>query len=54
MVTDLPTAIQQAALFKQYRHKDTGRGKRDEELKMYWSHMHSELLKLCDRSDADK
>lgn len=53
-VTDLATAIKQAALFKQYRHKDKGRGKRDAELKIYWSEMHSKLLKLRLTADAGK
>ena len=54
MVTDLATAIKQASLFKQYRHKDPGSGKRDHELKIYWSHMHSELLELRTMADAGK
>lgn len=53
-VTDLPAAIKQAALFKQYRHKDKGRGKRDDELKIYWSDMHSKLFKLRLTADAGK
>ncbi|WP_159471186.1 hypothetical protein [Dyadobacter sp. 3J3] len=53
-VTVLTTAIKQAALFKLFRHKEPGRGKRDDELKIYWSHIHSELLKRCFKADAGK
>lgn len=54
MVTDLATAIKQAPLFMQYRHKDPGRSRWDDEMKIYWSHMHSKLLELRSMADADK
>ncbi|TKT84897.1 hypothetical protein [Dyadobacter frigoris] len=50
-VTDLPEAIRQAALFKQYRHKDAKSGKRDDELQFYWKDLHIKLLKLQSESD---
>ncbi|GLU56242.1 hypothetical protein [Dyadobacter frigoris] len=50
-VTDLPAAIIQAALFKDYRHTDAEFGKQDDELKIYWADLHTKLLKL--RSDVD-
>ena len=53
-VINLPSAIKQAALFMQYCHKDPGRSRRDDELKIYWSHMHSKLLELRSMADADK
>jgi hypothetical protein len=50
-VTDLTAAITQAALFKEYRHKDAKSGKRDDELKIYWTDLHTKLLKLrCERN----
>jgi hypothetical protein len=46
VVTDLTAAIKQAALFKQYGHKDAESCKRDDELKIYWTDLHAKLLKL--------
>ena len=53
-VTDLPSAIKQADLFMQYCQKDPGRSRGDDELKIYWSHMHFKLLELRSMADADK
>jgi hypothetical protein len=50
-VTDLTAAIKQAALFKEYRHREAESGKRDEELKIYWTNLHTKFLKLqCKRN----
>jgi len=46
IVTDLTGAINQAALFKEYRHKDAESGKRDDQLKIYWTDLHTKLLEL--------
>jgi hypothetical protein len=50
-VTDLPAAIKQAALFKQYRHKDVEFSKRDNELEIYWTDTYTKLLKLQSEPD---
>ena len=50
-VTDLSASIKQVALLKDYRHTDAEFGKQDDELKIYWTDLHNQLLNL--RSELD-
>lgn len=45
-VTDLDKAIQQAEVFKDFRHTDELYERLDETLRKYWSDIYEKLLKL--------
>jgi hypothetical protein len=45
-VTDLHKALEQASMFKQFRHDDTSFKELDDRLNAYWSDLHDKLVAL--------
>lgn len=53
-ITNLPEAIRQAALYKEFRHVDTRFRNLDRELSAYWKDMHQKLLRLQTTSQGNE
>lgn len=50
VVTDLNKAIEQADLFRGFKHQDTGFEKFDEQQHRYWNDIYQKLLELKKQS----